>query len=141
MEPKYLTQEEINAFENPPIGTPVQWFHQADQRLKENEVKAAIVTSHEGPGIVSLTVLGRVSNPQFRIGVRYIGDPFHKDMREMTMTNGGWGYVPGLQPRRQQSQTSVQQNQASSQSSQQPVPPKPKQPTATSPAPQPAKSS
>lgn len=96
---KYMSQEKINDFINPPIGTPVQWYHCADQGMDQKDVKAAIVTGHEGAGIVSLTILGRLANPQFKIGVRYLYDPFHKDMKELTMRNGGWSYVPGYEPR------------------------------------------
>ncbi len=86
----YLTPAAIRAFKNPPVGTIVHWYPQADADSQKTVISAAMVTSQEGPGVVSLTVFPKAANPRYLFGVRYISDPFHQKKSEATMKNGGW---------------------------------------------------
>lgn len=90
----YREPEEMHTFRNPPIGSTVQWFPYAEATTPQNQVTAAIVTGHEGPGILAMTLFGRNHNPRFMFGVRHNSDPFHKDKRETTIKNGGWDFLP-----------------------------------------------
>lgn len=90
----YREPEEMQLFRNPPIGTTVQWFPYADTETPQDKVTAGIVTGHEGPGILAMTLFGRNQNPRFMFGVRHNSDPFHKDRRETTIKNGGWDFLP-----------------------------------------------
>lgn len=86
--------EDMNGFENPPIGTIVQWFPQANLNVPPEAIGGAMVTGHEGPGVLSLTIWRKNANPLYNLGVRYMRDPFHKEKREQTMMAGGWDYMP-----------------------------------------------
>ncbi len=90
---RYLSVDEIRHFSNPPVGTIVHWYPQADNQSPKIVKSAAMITSHEGPGVVSLTVFPKAANPRYLFGVRYIRDPFHAKKSEATMKNGGWQFV------------------------------------------------
>lgn len=98
--PAYRRPEDMQNFTNPPIGTIVQWFPQADVTIDPTLVSAAMVTAHEGAGIVTLTMFIRNSNIQFKYGVRHVSDPFHVQKKENTMRAGGWDYLPEHVPDR-----------------------------------------
>ena len=96
-EQKYLTEEQMREFQNPPLGTIVHWFPRAEKNSRTGI--PAMIVAHEGPGIVSLNLFKRLSNVQQAVGVRYIADPFHKPRnKEATMNNGGWDFAPTFRP-------------------------------------------
>lgn len=82
----------------PHVGKTVQWFQHADPK---NTPVAALVVQVEAPGRVKVQLFK--PNPQpadvFVTGVRHVTDPFHKDMSNATLLNGGWDFMPGDKPK------------------------------------------
>jgi hypothetical protein len=87
-------------FRNPPVGTIVQWFPHADVTVESSGIAAGMITSVDGPGIISLTLYKRNSAPIYLQGVRHVTDPFHENRRESTQKSGGWDFVPAYEPDR-----------------------------------------
>lgn len=96
----YRRPEDMADFRNPPVGTIVQWFPHADVTVEPVSVASGIVTSVEGPGIVSLTLFKRNSAPLYLQGCRHVTDPFHEGRRESTQRSGGWDFLPAYEPDR-----------------------------------------
>lgn len=81
-----------NLVPTPPIGTNIQWFRAG--HIAEDNIVPGIVTKHVRPGVVSVTVFPRRSNPQFYDNVMYVRDEQARAKgNPNTAKNGLWDYV------------------------------------------------
>ena len=78
-----------------PVGMMVNWF----ECNETDRCYAAIVTMHEGPGKLKLTVFKPNAVPVHKMGVLHRSHPVHKDSHNTnTMRCGAWDYLAGQNP-------------------------------------------